>query len=79
MSQCASLDLISSFTAKKVDLNLFDISARLSVLLCWTWRFAFNAFTVLFGRREARRPIVSMYVCISAIDNVCLVVIHDVQ
>jgi len=32
MSQCASLDLISSFMAKKVYLNLCDITARLSVL-----------------------------------------------
>ena len=32
ISQCASLVLISSFMAKKVDWNLFDISARLSVL-----------------------------------------------
>ena len=71
------------FHGKKVDLNLFDTSARLSkfalYFLCCTWRFVFNALAVLFGRREAPRPIVSMYVCISAIDNVCLVVIHDVQ
>ena len=49
------------------------------VPLCWTWRFAFNGLSVLGDRREECWPIVSMYVCISVIDNVCLVVIQDVQ
>jgi len=81
MCQCASLVFILSFYGKMFYLDSFDISARLSmfVSLCWTWRFAFTALTVLDGRREECWPIVSMYVCISVIDYVCLLIIHDVQ
>ena len=79
---CVSLAVgLLSFIAKKFDLKSFDISAKLSVFCAFTLNveICFQCFDSVGRSSGSTWPIVSMYECISAIDYVCLVVIHDVQ